>query len=114
MEAGKLRFKADIQRRSGVHLAQYGEPISTFEAFKRNVPCDIVNASTAEDPANLSRTQRDTHVIRMRHVAGIETGMRILLHAENRKFDISSIKRDRTLRRDMLIRVVEVDEERGE
>ncbi|MCB1567831.1 MAG: head-tail adaptor protein [Xanthomonadales bacterium] len=88
--------------------ATTGHPSATWSTVQDNLPASIMSAasvSSGEDvEASAERPLRKV-IIRTRFVSGITELMRIV-HADdgNRIYNIREIKRDPTMRRDLLLR----------
>ena len=106
MQSGRFRHLVRILRKKDGRDG-HGAPTQAFETFKDAVPADIRSAATMEGTGEQRRVSTATHIVAIRHCQGVETAMRVFWPGENRTFDVAEVKRDRTLRRDMILRCVE-------
>ena len=89
MRSGKLKERIEIQSATET-IADSGQPILTWAAFKRNWPAAHTDVSGGETYRGRQISAQSNHLFVIRTVAGVTTKMRVKW--ENRYYGIVNIK----------------------
>ena len=106
MEPGKLRHTIRLEK--PVRIADSNGVSRLTWQTVATVKAGIQSAAGAETIVTNQLTATITHIVTMRHLAGVNPALRVVWTDENRVFQIIEVKQDSTFRRVMVLKCAEV------